>query len=81
MVLPPKKIISESLTLVTAAMGLVAALAWNDAVRELINQFLPKGQNVLSHFVYALIVTILAVIVNSRLLKMKEGIEQRENNQ
>ena len=81
MVLPPKKIISESLTLVTAAMGLVAALAWNDAVKELINQFVPKGQNILSHFVYAAIVTILAVIINSRLLKMKEGIEQGENNQ
>ncbi|QHN08070.1 DUF5654 family protein [Methanothermobacter sp. THM-2] len=49
-------------TLITTAFGLIAALAWNEAIKALITQFFKAGNELTGLFVYALIVTILAVI-------------------
>lgn len=68
---PVSAVVTESLTNLVTAFSLVAALAWNEAVKSLINEVLPKGQSVLSHFIYALAVTVLAVILGSRLLRLK----------
>lgn len=49
---------------VTAALGFVAGLAWNDAVQSLINRYIELDQNsVGAKFLYALGVTIVAVVV------------------
>lgn len=37
-------IVSESWTMVSTAFGLVAALAWNEAIKKLIEEFIPKGE-------------------------------------
>jgi len=54
-------------SLATAAFGLVAALAWNDAIQALFKAIFPSsldaGGLVISAFVYALFVTIIAVVV------------------
>jgi len=68
------KIVSESLTMVGTAFGLVAALAWNEAIKKLIEQFIPKGKGVLSLFLYAILVTLAAVIITTRLGRIKERI-------
>jgi uncharacterized membrane protein len=49
--------------LATAAFGLVAALAWNDAIRELIQSYIPIGSALSARIIYAVIVTVLAVLV------------------
>lgn len=52
-------------TLIFGAFSLVAALAWNDAIRSLIEVIYPSSQNGLSaKFIYALIITIVVVIVS-----------------
>ena len=49
-------------SLITAAFGLVAALAWNEAIKQAVVVF--KSENdLLGLTVYAVIVTILAVIM------------------
>jgi len=50
--------------LMTAAFGLVAALAWNGAITGLINNYFPpeEGNNLVPLLIYAVIVTIIAVI-------------------
>ena len=48
--------------LMTAAFGLIAALAWNEAIRTLINEYLSKDSEIIGLFIYAIIVTIIAVI-------------------
>ena len=73
-----KEFITQLVTLSTSAFGLAAALAWNEAVKSLINEILPKGQGVLPLFIYAVIVTVLAVIVMSRLMTIKEKFENEE---
>ena len=70
------KIVAESLTMMTSAFGLVAALAWNEAIKSVIDQFVPKGKGTLSLFIYASIVTILIVIVSTRLARIKQNFEQ-----
>ena len=70
------EVVDKMLTLATTGFGLVAALAWNSLIQEFVDsyikKFLPEGSGIISLLIYAVIVTILAVIVTiqlSRLLK------------
>ena len=49
--------------LITAAFGLVAALAWNQAIKMAIDEVFGPESTLLGLFVYAILVTILAVIM------------------
>lgn len=59
-----------------AAFGLVAALAWNDAIKGLIEYFFPLNKNtVLAKFIYAIVITFVVVIASiylTRLLSNKK---------
>lgn len=56
---------------IVAALSLVAGLAWNDAIKALIAIFFPLDTSgVLIKFVYAIIVTIIVVIISMSLLKL-----------
>jgi len=48
--------------LITAAFAMVAALAWNAAIQALINDILGTDSQLVGLFIYAIIVTIIAVI-------------------
>jgi len=48
--------------LITAAFAMVAALAWNQAIQALITDILGNGNELVGLFIYAIIVTIIAVI-------------------
>jgi len=65
-------------TLATSAFGLVAALAWNEAIQTLFKEIFGKASGIISLFVYAIIVTIAAVIVTSRLGKIGEKFLKKE---
>jgi hypothetical protein len=71
----------QMLTLATAAFGLVAALAWNQFIQEFVNTYIKKwfdsGGKLLSMGIYAIIVTILAVIVTWQLSKVVKRIEDK----
>ncbi len=51
--------------LLSYALGLVSALAWNDAIQSLIKSLFPKESvsSVLIKFIYAVVITLIAVIV------------------
>ncbi len=63
--------------LVTAAFGLIAALAWNQAIQAFILKYLGTGNELLGLFIYAAIVTIIAVIATYIIASMlaKHGME------
>ena len=68
--------------LATAAFGLVAALAWNDTIKSFIERFISPGSTFLSKLIYALIVTVLAVLVTYFLGKAtQEATEKEEKHQ
>ena len=55
---------------IIAAFGLVAALAWNDAIKSLIEYFFPNEDNsILLKFLYALILTIVVIILTKLAFK------------
>jgi len=69
-----KELTEQLLKLATSGLGLVAALAWNELIKELVNNFIKpftgKFSGLISLFIYAVIVTILAVTVTYNLTKL-----------
>lgn len=69
-----KELLRQMVTLSTAGFGLVAALAWNEAVQSFvksyIDPFLPGGSGVLSRFLYAMLITALAVLITYELSRL-----------
>lgn len=68
---------NQTLTYVTAAFGLVAGLAWNEAVKSLIEYIFPldKG-SVVVKFVYAITMTLVLAIITYTISKV---INKKEN--
>lgn len=64
----------QMVTLSTSGFGLVAALAWNEAiqtfVKEYINQFFPDQSSFISKFLYAVIITAFAVFITYQLSRL-----------
>ena len=59
----------KSFGYIAEALGLVAGLAWNEAIKALIDALFPLGQNgLLAKFVYAAGITIIAVVATSYFL-------------
>ena len=51
--------------LILAGFGFVAGLAWNEAIKSLIDTlFVIEKDSLLAKFIYAIVVTILVVIVS-----------------
>ncbi len=68
-----KEFKKQFVTYILGAFGLVAALAWNDAIKSLIEYLNPLQQNILwTKFVYALIITLLVSIVSWLLIRSEE---------
>lgn len=76
------EIVRQMLTLATAGFGLVAALAWNSLIQEFVNTYvkrwLPEGGKVSSLLIYALVVTLLAVVITYQLSKILRKLESKE---
>ena len=62
--------IGTMIALATVAFGLLAAGAWNKFIADLIVQFVGPGSGVWGELIYAILVTILALVVISALGKL-----------
>lgn len=58
--------------LVTAAFGLVAALAWNGAIQAIFKRVFGTAEGIGPMLIYAIVVTIIAVIVTIWIGKVAE---------
>jgi len=69
----------QAFKLVTSGFGLVAALAWNELIKEAVNLYIKpyfgESSGLISLAIYALIVTVLAVFVTYQLSKFAEKEE------
>ena len=61
--------------LATVAFGLIAAGAWNKLIADVIALFLKHGNGIWAELIYAVLVTILAIVVVQSLAKLaaREG--------
>jgi hypothetical protein len=55
--------IQAMITLASAALGLVAALAWNDAIKSAMKAALGEDDSLAGLFTYAILATIIGVVV------------------
>jgi len=58
-----KMVLQSMIALASAALGLVAALAWNDAIKETIKRLLGGDDSLASKYTYAVLATVIAVVV------------------
>lgn len=77
-------LLQQMITLVTNGFGFVAALAWNSVIEEFINTYikkwLPKDAGILSLLIYALIVTLIAVLLTYNLSKTLKRLQSMHDN-
>lgn len=64
--------------LIMSAFGLIAAFAWNEFVKEAINRYIAPGQGLKSMLIYAILVTVLAVIVSFELGRLSAKYKDEE---
>lgn len=73
------EVIKQMVTLSTSGFGLVAALAWNSLIQELVNSYvkkwLPGNSGIISLLIYAVIVTVLAVIITLQLSRLSQKLQ------
>jgi hypothetical protein len=65
-----KEVIEKLAALLTAAFGLVAALAWNDTIKVIFAHFFGAADNITAMLIYAVLVTVIAVIVTIQIGKV-----------
>ena len=58
-----EQILDKMSALITAAFGLVAALAWNDAIKAIFKEIFGTSDTLIPMIIYATIVTVIAVIL------------------
>jgi C4-dicarboxylate transporter len=62
---------------IVAAFGLVAGLAWNEAIKSLIEYLFPLSRNtLLLKFVYAALITLVLVFISIYLVKLFKDEEK-----
>ena len=79
----PQAIVKQMLALATSGFALVAALAWNEVVKAAVDTYIKpyvsKGSGVISLFLYASIITILAVLVTLQLTKLSQTLSRKNH--
>jgi hypothetical protein len=78
----PTNIAHNVTNLVTSSFGLVVALAWNDVIQTAVDEFIKptfgKSGGLVSLFLYAVLVTSLAIILMTELTQLQNRLEARE---
>lgn len=73
-----KEVKKQVLTYVTATFGFVAGLAWNEAIKELIDYLFPVSNSLLAKFIYAIIMTFVVVIISLYLVRLFRKQKEEE---
>ncbi len=71
-----KEYLKTMVQLATTGFGLVAALAWNDAIQTLFKEIFHDRSGVISKFAYATVVTIIIVFITAKIGKLAEREEK-----
>ena len=71
-------VIEKIAALLTAAFGLVAALAWNGTIQAIFKKVFGTAEGIVPMLAYAVIVTVIAVIVTIQIAKAAEKAKTKE---
>jgi len=71
-------VVKALVALITAAFGLVAALAWNTAIQEIFKLVFGDQSGVLAMIIYAVVVAVIAVIATIGIGRVTAKADARE---
>lgn len=75
-----KEVFKQTMSYIAAAFAFVAGLAWNEAIKSLIEYLFPLSQNtLLAKLIYAVLITLVVVIITIYLLRLSPK-EKKEKN-
>ncbi|NOQ55669.1 MAG: hypothetical protein GQ477_02565 [Nanohaloarchaea archaeon] len=72
------EVIEKIAALITAAFGLVAALAWNDAIKAIFKQVFGSADAIGPMVTYAVIVTVVAVLATIWIGRVAENAKTKK---
>jgi uncharacterized BrkB/YihY/UPF0761 family membrane protein len=73
------EVLDKFAELITVALGLVAALAWNTAIQNLFNKiFGEAGAALVGQFVYAIIITLVVIFATISVSRAAERARKLE---
>ena len=72
------EMIEKMAALLTVAFGLVAALAWNGAIKAIFAEVFGNPEELVAMLVYAIVVTVVAVIVTIWIAHVAEKAKPKE---
>jgi len=61
---------------VVTGLGLVTALAWNEAIQAVFNRFSSKPAGIAAKFIYAVVLTVIIVIITLQLTRIAKKIKK-----
>jgi len=67
-----KEFKEKTLTLILGGLGVMSALAWNEAIKSLFDTLFPKSSALIGKFIYAIIITGVVVFISYTLRKIWE---------
>ncbi|MDD2647085.1 MAG: DUF5654 family protein [Patescibacteria group bacterium] len=73
------EILEKLSSLITAGFGLVAALAWNEAILALFSTIFPKQNALWGKLIYAIIVTMIVVVITIKIGNLIAKIKVKED--
>ncbi len=69
----------KSIGYIEAGLGLVAGLAWNEAIKTTIETLFSVSRNtMIAKFVYAALITVIIVIISTNLRKISGGGDEQK---
>ena len=71
-----QEVIQKLSTLVAAAFGLVAALAWNDTIKAIFAKVFEEPNTVPAMLIYSTVVTVIAVVATIHIGKVTEKAKE-----
>ena len=70
------EVIDKLAALLTAAFGLVAALAWNETIKAIFKSVFGMEGPIWGWVVYAVVVTLIAVFVTIRIARIADRLKK-----
>jgi hypothetical protein len=58
-----RALLQTMITLASASLGFVSALAWNDAIKSTFKEYLGEGKSLAAQYAYAAAATFIAIAV------------------
>lgn len=69
-----RSLLQTMITLASASLGLVAALAWNEAIKTTMKKMLGADDSLAALYTYAIFATVISIVVVATLTRLADNV-------